>query len=137
MPGRFGGDVSPQQAWQKLADNPAAVLIDVRTAEEWDQVGVPDLSSLGRPVVRLDWQQFPQSERPRKFGAELAAQGVTPDHPVFVICRSGNRSRAAGEALAGNGYLAYNVAFGFEGKPAAPPACKGWKAAGLPWTRLH
>ena len=130
MPGRFGGDVSSQQAWQALAQDPAAVLVDVRTPKEWDQVGVPDLSSLGRPVIQLDWQRFPPDERPQKFTAAIAAQGVTPEHHVFVICRSGARSKAAGEALAGCGYTTFNVADGFEGKPTIPG---GWKRAGLPY----
>ena len=78
MAGQFGGDVSPQQAWQGLVDNPAAVLVDVRTPDEWDHVGVPDVSSLGRPLVKLDWQKFPPPERENRFSAELAASGVTP-----------------------------------------------------------
>ena len=132
MTGQFAGDVSPQQAWQKLADNPAAVLVDVRTPDEWDHVGVPDVSSLGRPLVKLDWQKFPPPERERRFSAEFAASGITPEQPVFLICRSGVRSRAAGEVLARHGYLAFNVANGFEGKPGG--ATQGWKALGLPWT---
>jgi len=130
MPGRFGGDVSPQQAWQALAQDPDAVLVDVRTPKEWDQVGVPDLSSLGRPVVQVDWQHFPPEERSQKFVAEVAAQGITPEHHVFVICRSGVRSKAAGEALAGRGFTTFNVADGFEGKPST---AGGWKRAGLPY----
>ncbi|MEI7605947.1 MAG: rhodanese-like domain-containing protein [Rhodospirillaceae bacterium] len=130
MSGQFGGDVSPQQAWEKLADNPAAVLVDVRTPDEWSHVGIPDISSLGRPLVKLDWQKFPPPEREIRFSAELAASGITPEQPVFLICRSGVRSRAAGEVLARHGYLAFNVAEGFEGKAGG----KGWKALGLPWT---
>jgi rhodanese-related sulfurtransferase len=138
MSGQFGGDVSPQQAWQGLAENPAAVLVDVRTPQEWDQVGVPDLSSLGRPVVKLDWQKYPPTERAHRFSADLADSGVTPDHPVFLICRSGVRSRAAGEVLARNGYVAFNVADGFEGKPCSgSPGGRGWKALGLPWQANH
>jgi rhodanese-related sulfurtransferase len=135
MPGRFGGDVSAQQAWQKLLENPAAVLVDVRTQAEWDDVGGPDLSSLGRPVVHVDWQGLSPAERAVKFASEVSAHGVGPEQPVFLICRSGVRSKAAGEVLAGRGYLTFNVADGFEGKPAT--GRRGWKAIGLPWTTHH
>jgi rhodanese-related sulfurtransferase len=56
---------------------------------------------------------------------------------VFLICRSGARSRAAAIALTGAGFShAYNVAGGFEGDAdgAGHRSNKnGWKAAELPW----
>jgi rhodanese-related sulfurtransferase len=42
-----------------LVADPEAVLIDVRTRAEWAYVGGPDLSSLKRPVIQVEWQQFP------------------------------------------------------------------------------
>ena len=47
----YAGDLTPQQAWDLLADNPDAVLVDVRTEAEWRYVGVPDLTSVGRQPV--------------------------------------------------------------------------------------
>ena len=138
MSGRFEGDVSPQEAWLALVQDGSAVLLDVRTPAEWDQVGIPDLSSLGRPLIQVDWQRFPPADRRRKFVAEVAARGITPSQPVFVICRSGVRSKAAGEALAGTGFVTFNVADGFEGKPVfpgSPVTSGGWKGAGLPWKK--
>ena len=35
------GDISPAEAYQRLQNNPSAVLIDVRTQPEWVFVGVP------------------------------------------------------------------------------------------------
>ena len=45
----YAGDLTPEQAWELLRENPDAVLVDVRTDAEWKYVGVPDVSSLGRP----------------------------------------------------------------------------------------
>ena len=51
----YAGDITPLEAWKLLSDNPQAVLVDVRTDAEWRFVGVPDLSSLGRDVVYIEW----------------------------------------------------------------------------------
>ena len=42
----YAGDLTPTEAWQKLATQPKAVLVDVRTTAEWSYVGVPDLASI-------------------------------------------------------------------------------------------
>lgn len=41
----YAGDLTPEQAWELLRENPDAVLVDVRTDAEWKYVGVPDVSS--------------------------------------------------------------------------------------------
>ena len=51
----YAGDITPQESWKLLNDNVDAVLVDVRTDAEWTWVGVPDLSSLGRDVVSVQW----------------------------------------------------------------------------------
>jgi rhodanese-related sulfurtransferase len=136
MAGRFVGDVGPEQTWQALVGNPQAVLVDVRTKAEWAYVGVPDLTSLKRPVVLVEWQQFPSMALNPAFVDEIKAKGIRPEHPVYLICRSGVRSRAAAELLADFGYTTVNVADGFEGQIDASShrgRRNGWKAAGLPW----
>ncbi len=136
MAGRFVGDVSPQEAWRALSENPRAVLVDVRTRAEWNYVGVPDLASLGRPVILVEWQGYPGGERNPDFTGELLARGVEPDQPVYLLCRSGVRSTAAAGVLAAHGFETYNVADGFEGALDAAGhrgGRGGWKASGLPW----
>ena len=133
----YAGDISAEEAWEKLAGNPGAQLVDVRTLAEWNFVGVPDLSSLGRQVHCIEWQQFPTGMRNPGFVAEatkvLGDKGV----PVMMLCRSGARSRAAAIALTEAGYAqAFNVAGGFEGDidgQGHRGNQDGWKAANLPW----
>ncbi|HET7475799.1 MAG TPA: rhodanese-like domain-containing protein [Dermatophilaceae bacterium] len=132
----YAGDVAPSQAYDALAADPDAVLVDVRTTAEWAYVGLPDLSGLGRSVIPVQWQHFPEGDLNPGFVAELRESGVRPGQPIYFLCRSGARSRSAALAATRAGLgPAYNVAEGFEG-PLGPDGHRdvaGWKRAGLPW----
>ncbi|MGD1255261.1 rhodanese-like domain-containing protein [Mycobacterium seoulense] len=141
-PGSYAGDITPQQAWQLLSDNPDAVLVDVRTDDEWRFIGVPDLSSLGREVVFIEWNTSDGRHNPN-FTDELCDRVPDADadaeRPVVFLCRSGNRSIGAAEAATRAGITpAYNVLDGFEGhaNPAGHRGESGWRAIGLPWKQL-
>ena len=128
--------VSPREAWELLAADPAATLVDVRTRAEWSYVGVPDLGPLGRAAVLVEWVLYPDGEPNPAFMDELAAAGVGRGAPLLFLCRSGVRSKAAAAAAAAAGYAkVYNVTEGFEGPLDADQhrGGAGWKAAGLPW----
>ena len=131
----YAGDITPQESWKLLAENPESVLVDVRTAAEWNWVGVPDLSSLGRQVVFIEWNTA--GGRNQNFVADLIAAGVTPgERPVIFLCRSGNRSIPAAQAATASGIApAYNMLEGFEGQldEHGHRGAAGWRAEGLPW----
>ena len=135
VPGQFLGNLSAAEVWYKLQNDAEAVLIDIRTRAEWAFVGGPDLSSLGKTALQVEWQIFPNMERNPRFVRELQAQGVTPGQPIYLICRSGIRSRAAAEFLAERGYITYNVTDGFEGpiNEQGHRGASGWRAERLPW----
>lgn len=132
----YAGDITPQESWKLLNDNPDAVLVDVRTDAEWKWVGVPDLSGLGRDVVFVEWTQG-DGRRNDNFVADLIAAGVTPgERPVIFLCRSGNRSIPAAEAATAAGIApSYNMLEGFEGQldSGGHRGGSGWRADGLPW----
>ncbi len=134
-PGRFLGDLGAAEIWQRLQHQAGAALVDIRTRAEWAFVGGPDLSSLGQSVIQVEWQTFPGMERNPRFIRELLAQGIIPGKPVYLICRSGIRSRAAAEFLAEHGYTTYNVTDGFEGPldNLGRRGASGWRAEKLPW----
>jgi rhodanese-related sulfurtransferase len=138
---KYAGDVSPKQAWEILAQEPGAVLVDVRTQPEWTFVGVPDLGNLGKRAMLLSWQVYPQMAIDADFVTKLKSQlgSADADAPVLFICRSGARSRSAAQAATAAGFKrCYNVAEGFEGdKDASSHRGQrgGWKAAGLPWVQ--
>ncbi|MCC7252829.1 rhodanese-like domain-containing protein [Hyphomicrobium sp.] len=134
-------DVPVDETWARLKADAEAVLIDVRTRAEWTFVGLPDLSTLNKRVVTVEWQTFPENRTDpdfvEKLSGELEKAGVSKDAELFFVCRSGARSRAAAVAMADAGYTrCRNVADGFEG-PLDPTQKRGqvagWKAAGLPW----
>lgn len=129
-------DLTPRQAWERLESDPDAVLVDVRTSAEWSFVGLPDLTSVGKRVVPIEWTTFPDGAPNPRFLDDLRASIPTDDTPVLFLCRSGARSAAATAAATAAGYTAaHNVAEGFEGELDAQGhrAVNGWKQAGLPW----
>ncbi len=139
----YAGDVTPLQAWKLLSDNPNAVLVDVRTDAEWRFVGVPDLASLGREVVFIEWNTTDGSHN-ANFAGELRDRVPSSEtggeaggeRPVVFLCRSGVRSIGAAEAATEAGITpAYNVLDGFEGHLNAEGhrGETGWRAIGLPW----
>ena len=137
----YAGDIDVQQAWDMLAAEPKAQLIDVRTAAEWTYVGLPDLAPLGREIHAIEWQSFPSGEINPDFARIAAEQmklaGAGSDTPLLFLCRSGARSRAAAIAMTRAGFgHAYNIAGGFEGNLDGDRHrgnVNGWKASGLPW----
>ncbi|WP_083259835.1 rhodanese-like domain-containing protein [Cellulosimicrobium cellulans] len=133
----YAGDIDPQQAFDLLAADARAVLVDVRTEGEWRTVGVPDVAELGREVVFDEWVT-PFGPNPA-FLDRLAEAGVTPgdERPVVFLCRSGQRSIGAARAATAAGIgPAYNVVEGFEGAQGFSGArdVEGWKVRGLPVT---
>jgi len=133
----YAGDISPAEAWALLQSEAGARLVDVRTRPEWQFVGVPDLSSVGREVTFLSWQTYPAMELNPSFVVDLLASGAAQDAPLLFLCRSGVRSKAAAVAATAAGFeRCYNVAGGFEGgldEARHRGRVAGWKAARLPW----
>lgn len=130
-------DIGPKETWKILAEDPQAALVDVRTDAEWNFVGLPDLSRLGKQPVLIPWQVYPTMQVNTHFADHLHKAGLTPLHRIFFICRSGARSLAAGQAAQAAGFPhAHNVADGFEGPVDTDGhrgTVAGWKADGLPW----
>jgi rhodanese-related sulfurtransferase len=142
---RYAGDLAPREAWDLLARDAGAALVDVRSRPEWSFVGLADLSSLGKKPILAAWQVWtpgPQGAAMvpnARFTDEVAAAHPDRDAPVIFLCRSGVRSRAAAIAMTALGFTrAYNLTGGFEGGHDAARhrgQVEGWKVAGLPWTQ--
>lgn len=137
----YAGDIDVQTAWDTLAADPKAQMIDVRTAAEWTYVGLPDLTSLGREVHAIEWQSFPSGQINPDFARVTAEQmklaGADAATPLLFLCRSGARSKSAAVAMTRAGFSkAFNIAGGFEGNldgNGHRGNVNGWKASGLPW----
>lgn len=136
-------NVTARVAWERLGADPKAILVDVRTRAEWAFVGTPDLSSLAKQPVLVEWLAFPDSRVNPEFVGELSraltAAGADRESDLFFICRSGARSLEAARAMTEAGFRkCHNVEAGFEG-PLDPAKQRGkrsgWKVEGLPWVQ--
>ena len=77
----YAGDVDCKQAWDALANDPAAILVDVRTKVEWQLIGRPDLSSLNKEPVYLQWVTMEgiNENFVDELQAELSERGIAAD----------------------------------------------------------
>lgn len=131
----YAGGVSPADAWA-LAQSGAAVLVDVRSAEERKFVGhIPG-------TVHVPWATGTSLTRNPRFVRELEAKVASAggkETIVLLLCRSGKRSAQAAEAAAKAGFsLVFNVLEGFEGEIDADQhrgLADGWRFRGLPWVQ--
>ena len=132
-------NVTPKAAWQALQDDPQAQLVDVRTDIEWNTIGVPDLSLAEKQPKLVAWQMAPSMQVNAGFVAQMQQVGLTPEHHIYYLCRSGVRSLAAGHAAIAAGFPhAYNILDGFEGPPDQTGQrghLAGWQADALPWRK--
>ena len=132
-------DIAPAETWAAIQNDPAAMLVDVRTDAEWNFVGIPDLADAVKRDVLIPWQVYPSMTVNSHFIEALRKGGVLPEHRVYFICRSGARSLAAAQAAQAAGYPSvFNVADGFEGPVdhhGHRGQAAGWKAASLPWVQ--
>lgn len=137
--GTYAGDLTPTQAWEILAGHENSVLVDVRTQAEWQFVGLPDLTDIGKQVILNEWVVFPGGGKNETFMASLMEAVPDPETEILFICRSGGRSMAAAAtATAINYSRCYNVLEGFEGdrdENGHRGKLGGWKACGLPWVQ--
>lgn len=128
----YAGGVTPTQAWALFSDG-AAVLVDVRSAEERKFVGhVPG-------SLHVAWATGTGLTRNPRFVRELEAKVGDKHAPVLLLCRSGKRSALAAEAAARAGFAnVFNVLEGFEGEIDGQQhrgGSDGWRFHGLPWVQ--
>jgi rhodanese-related sulfurtransferase len=135
------------EAYEKWKADPEGVkILDVRTPDEWLFVGHAEMA-WNVPFMLQQYRWDDSGKKLRMTPNPDFLAGVTalfkPADTVLVMCRSGNRSAPAVNAMAKAGFThVYNVIDGMEGDlvndPASPDHGKrmknGWKNAGLPWT---
>jgi rhodanese-related sulfurtransferase len=123
----------PKEAHDFLHHNPQALLIDCRSEMEYLFVGHP------ASALHVSWNDGPDWEiNPHFVGQVKKLAGTNHAHrPIVLICRSGNRSVEAGEALEQAGFTdVYNVLHGFEGELDEHHhrgSKNGWRYDQLPW----
>ena len=99
-------EISPQDAAAKLKSG-AALIMDVRDKDEWNEGHIPGATHLSRGTIELEIEE------------------KVPDLNAMIICHcgGGGRSALAAETLQKMGYKNVRSMAG---------GLKSWKAAGLP-----
>ena len=82
-----------------LKNNPKVVLLDVRTQEEWNDVGKPDGVKIGLKTYFLPIQFGKERIFNENFVQEFKNLAINQDKNILIICRSGARSQFAAELL--------------------------------------
>lgn len=104
--------ITPHQLNERLQQGEKLPLLDVRTPAEHAEIHVP-----GVHLAQLD----------RLDATQLASKdGFAKDHPLYILCRTGNRAKQAAEKLEKSGYTQCHVV---EGGTLA------WAESGLPVNR--
>ncbi|OFW29146.1 MAG: sulfurtransferase [Acidobacteria bacterium RIFCSPLOWO2_02_FULL_65_29] len=125
--------LEPKQAFEFLRSQADALFIDCRSEMEYLFVGHPP------SALHVAWNDGPDWDvNPHFVGQVKKLAGTNhATRAIVLICRSGNRSQEAGEALERQGFTrVYNVSHGFEGElnpHHQRNSLAGWRYAGLPW----
>ena len=110
-----------------LTDNKNVELLDVRTQDEWDNVGKPDGEKIG---LKTHFVTIIRSTNPssNKDFIEEVKKVIDPNKELLVICKAGGRSMMASQLLSQENIKCINISDGFEGNGESP----GWKNENLP-----
>lgn len=132
------GDISPQEAWDMMQENPGTVLIDIRSTMEYLFVGHPQGSVHVPWIDEPDWTVNPYFiTEIRKLTLGGSATQEADSAPLILICRSGKRTKEAGKMLIDAGFKhVFHVGEGFEGElddDHHRSTVGGWRFRGLPW----
>lgn len=104
--------IAPTELHRLLTDQPSLPLIDVRTPAEYAEVHAP--AAINKPLDSLD------------PAAIYAGEGIPADQPVYLICRTDNRSRMAAAKFS---------KAGFDQSVIVDGGTLAWLDAGLPAIR--
>jgi len=107
-----------------VKNNPKGVLLDVRTQEEWDNIGKPDGDKIGLKTYFLEIRRDAFFD----FVQEFKNLNIDQNKEILIICASGERSQISAELLSRENYKSINISDGFMGSQEGV----GWVKNSLP-----
>jgi rhodanese-related sulfurtransferase len=110
-----------------IKENPNTILIDVRSKDEWENVGKPDGNKINLETYFLSIKNI-KGEINQNFIEEFENLKIDRDKEILVMCKSGSRSLLVSNLLIKEDYNCVNISDGFEGNHQN----NGWKNTGLP-----
>ena len=110
-----------------LTENKDVELLDVRTQDEWDNIGKPDGEKLSLKTHFVTIVRSPDPIANKVFIEEVKNK-IDSKKQLLVICKAGGRSMMASQLLSQENITCINISDGFEGNGENA----GWKNEGLP-----
>ena len=110
-----------------LSNNKNVELLDVRTQDEWDNVGKPDGGKIGLKTHFVTIVRSPEPSANKDFIEEVK-KVIDPNKELLILCKAGSRSMMASQLLSQENIKCINVSDSYEGNGENP----GWKNEGLP-----
>ena len=110
-----------------LSKNKNVELLDVRTQDEWDNIGRPDGEKIGLKTHFVTIVRSPDPSANKGFVEEVKRK-IDPKKQLLIICKAGGRSMMAAQLLSQEQIKCINISDGFEGNGENP----GWKQEDLP-----
>jgi rhodanese-related sulfurtransferase len=119
-PREYKADISPAVAQRILTTDKSAVLVDVRSIEEFTAGHAPNSDHIPYPRVKGKDRNDPSymAMSPEEFLAEVSKRHPDKSTPILTMCASGGRSAMAANILAKAGYSnVSSVWTGYTGLP--------------------
>jgi len=110
-----------------IKENPNSILIDVRSNDEWENIGKPDGKEINLETYFLSIKNI-NGEINHNFVEEFKGLKIDKEKEILVMCKAGSRSLLVSNLLDNESYNCINISDGFEGNDQN----NGWKNAGLP-----
>ena len=128
-------NLQPKEAYDWLQTHADALFVDIRMEIESMYVGRPP------GVVNVPWYDYPDLQpNAQKFAEIITDEATGKNQPLLLICRSGQRTIAAGKVLEDAGFAnVQHVVHGFEGElneQFKRSTLSGWRFDGLPWEQM-
>mgnify|MGYP000034057595 CR=1 FL=1 len=125
----------PRESWALMQADPEVLMIDIRMEIESMYVGRPP------GAINVPWYEYPDfTPDAAAFCAAVRAEVNDLAHPVLLLCRSGQRTLDAANALETAGFSnVINILHGFEGDlddKFHRSSLNGWRHDGLPWEQM-
>ena len=106
-------DIKLLDAFDFLSKYHNSYLVDTRSKEEWLSTGIPDLSSINKEVICIEWSQIIDQNFINCY-KKLLFSKFNKNDKLFFICRSGVRSLMAAKLALNFGFKnCYNVYEGY------------------------
>jgi rhodanese-related sulfurtransferase len=137
MPQTKSHVVSPQYAHDFLTQESNALLIDIRSSMEYLFVGHPIGATHIAWIDDPDWDINPNFVKEVQQIAQKKFAKNVKQAPIFLICRSGERTKEAHKTLLAAGFSqVMEIEGGFEGDKDdnfQRSSLNGWRYHSLPW----